>query len=57
MAPKFEETWMVVIEQGGTANAAINAMDGTIDNMTKTGVIFSLRTEFLGRNSWKTATY
>ena len=42
MAPKFEETWMVVIEQGGTANAAIDAMDGTIDNMTKTGVIFSV---------------
>lgn len=35
MAPKFEYMWKVVIEQGGTANAAIDATDGTIDNITK----------------------
>ena len=46
MAPKFEEIWMVVIEQG-TADTAIDTMDETIDNMN---VIFLLQTLFLGRN-------
>jgi hypothetical protein len=31
---------MVIIEQGGTAERAFNAVDGTIDNMTTT-IVFS----------------
>ena len=34
MPPKFEDMWMVVIEQGGTAEAALDAVDGMIDGMT-----------------------
>jgi hypothetical protein len=31
---------MVIIEQGGTAERAFNAVDGTVNNMTTT-VVFS----------------
>jgi len=41
---------MVVMEQGGTAKAAIDAANGTIDNMTKTAVFFSLHTGLLCKN-------
>jgi hypothetical protein len=50
MAPKFAERPIVVMEQGGTAEAALDAIDGMINSMTKTAVFFSLQTESLGRN-------
>ncbi len=31
MPPKFEDMWMVVIEQGGTAETALDAVDGMIE--------------------------
>jgi hypothetical protein len=40
MVPKFGDRPMVVIEQGGTAERAFNAVDGIIDNMTTT-IVFS----------------
>lgn len=36
MALKLGEQLIAMIEQGGTAGAAFNAVDGTIDSMTKT---------------------
>ena len=33
---------MVVTEQGGTAKAALDAIDGIIDSITKTAGIFTL---------------
>ena len=52
MSPKFADRPIVVMEQGGTAEAALDAMDRTIDSMTKTAVFFSLQTEYLWRNGW-----
>jgi len=40
MVPKFGGRPLVIIEQGGTAKRAFNAIDGTIDNMTTT-IVFS----------------
>jgi len=37
MPPKFEDMWIVVIEQGGIAEAALDAIDGMIDSMTDCG--------------------
>ena len=37
MPPKFEDMWIVVIEQGVTAEAALDAIDGMIDGMTDCG--------------------
>ena len=42
MAPNSRNGPIVVIEQGGTAKAALDAKDGTIDSITKTAV-FSCR--------------
>lgn len=47
MVPKFVDRPIVVLEQGRIAEAALDAIDGTIDSMTKTAVFFSLRTESL----------
>ena len=38
---------MLVMEQGGKAEVAIDAANGTIDSMTKTAVFFPLHTGFL----------
>lgn len=38
MAPKLRDRPIVMIEQGETAEAACDAIDGMIDRMTKTGV-------------------
>jgi hypothetical protein len=46
MPPKFEDMWMVVTEQGGTDEAVLDAIDGTIDGIP-TAVIFSLQTSVL----------
>ena len=40
MVPKFRDRPIVIIEHGGTAKRAFNAVDGIIDNMT-TIVVFS----------------
>jgi hypothetical protein len=40
MAPKSENMWMVVIKQGGTAGAALDATNGTINSKTKTWYFF-----------------
>jgi hypothetical protein len=37
-APKSEKKLMMVIKQGGTAETALDATNGTIDNKTKTRV-------------------
>ncbi len=37
MPPKFEDMWMVMTEQGGTAEAVLDTIDGTIDGMTDCG--------------------
>jgi hypothetical protein len=39
------------IEQGGFAGAALNVIDGMINSMAKTAVIFLLQISFLRRNS------
>jgi hypothetical protein len=41
--------WMVVIEQGNTAEAVLDATDGVIDSMTRTAriLIASLREKWL----------
>ena len=33
MAPRSEDTWVIVLEQGETAEAAFDAMNGMIDSM------------------------
>ena len=40
MAPKFEDMWMVAIEQGGHGCSRSRSVNETIDSMTETGVIF-----------------
>jgi hypothetical protein len=50
MSLKFADRPIVVMEQGGTAEAALDVMDRTIGSMTKTAVFFSLQTESLWRN-------
>jgi hypothetical protein len=40
MAPKFGDRLIVLIEQGGTARAALDAADKTIDSIITT-VVFS----------------
>ena len=40
MAPKLGDRPIVIIEHGGTAEAALDAVDGTIDSMT-TSAVFS----------------
>lgn len=42
---------------GGTAEAALDAVNGTIDSMTKTAVFFSLRTGFLCRYGGRTMAH
>jgi hypothetical protein len=39
MGPKFEDMCVAVIEQGGTAKAAVDGVNETIDRMTNTVVI------------------
>jgi hypothetical protein len=38
VGPKLEDGQIVMIEQGGIALDAFNAVDGTIDSMTTTAV-------------------
>ena len=40
MAPKLGDRSIVIVEQGGTAEEAFNAINGTIDNITTT-IVFS----------------
>jgi hypothetical protein len=40
MVPKFRDRQIVIIEQGGTAERAFNATDGTVNNITTT-LVFS----------------
>lgn len=40
MVPKFVDRQIVVIEQGRIAKAALDAMDETIDSITKTAVFW-----------------
>jgi hypothetical protein len=40
IALKSKEMWIVVIKQGGTAEAAFDATNGTIDSKTKTRYFF-----------------
>ena len=40
MLPKSEEMWMVMIKQGGTAEAALDVTNRTIDSKTKTRYFF-----------------
>ena len=50
MAPKLADRSIVVMERAGIAEPALDAIDGTIDNMTKTAVFFLLQTESLWRS-------
>ena len=43
MAPRCEDTWVIVLEQGETAEAAFDAMNGMIDSMSKTAVFSNNR--------------
>jgi hypothetical protein len=43
MAPKVEDMRMVVIEQGGTFEAALDDVNETIDSMTKSAVFSRCR--------------
>jgi hypothetical protein len=52
MVSKFGDRLMVIIEQGGTAKRAFNAIDGTINNMTIT-IVFS----YYKRNPCRTICY
>jgi hypothetical protein len=40
VAPKFGDRLIIMIEQGGIAEAAFNVIDGTVNSMTTT-VVFS----------------
>ena len=40
MVPKFRDRLILMIEQGGIAKRAFNAINGTINNMTTT-IVFS----------------
>jgi hypothetical protein len=42
--------WIVVIEQGGTAEAILDAINEMINSITKTTVFFLLPTSILYRN-------
>jgi hypothetical protein len=50
MVPKFKNIYMVVMKQGGTAEAALDVLNGTVDGTTKTIVCFLLPTGFLYRD-------
>jgi hypothetical protein len=41
VAPKFRDRLIVIIEQGEIAEAAFDAVDGTIDSITKTTVFLT----------------
>jgi hypothetical protein len=45
MAPKIADRPITVMERGATAKVPLDAVNGTIDSMTKTAVIFSLQPE------------
>ena len=52
MASKDDRIYYsVVVEQEGFAGAALNLINGMINSIAKTVVIFSLQTNFLRRNS------
>lgn len=51
MAPKFADIPIVVMEQGVTAKVFLDAVNGTIDSITKTAVFFSLQPEIWWRSS------
>ena len=40
MAPKYAKRPIIAVEQGGTAGAVVDAVNGTIDSMPKTSVYF-----------------
>jgi len=39
IAPKFEEMWVFVVEQGGAAEASIDGVNDAIDSITNTAVV------------------
>ena len=43
-----------MIKQGYKAGAVLDAVNGTMESMTKTAVFLSLQAGFLGENSWIT---
>ena len=47
MVPKFGDRLIVIIEQGGIAERAFNAINRTINNITINNSIFLLQTELL----------
>jgi hypothetical protein len=47
----FIDRLTVVIEQGVFSGATLNIIDGMINSMVRTAVIFSLLSSFLSRNS------
>jgi hypothetical protein len=44
MAPKLKGMWIVAIEQGGTAEAVLDVINGMINGIIKNTVFFLLRT-------------
>ncbi len=50
MTPKLKGMWIVVIEQGETAEAVLDAINGMINGITKTTIFFLLPTCILCRN-------
>jgi hypothetical protein len=43
MVPKFGERSIVIVEQGGIAKRAFNAVDGTVNKITTTLVFFNCK--------------
>ena len=51
MALDFVDRLTVIVVQGGIAGAALNIINGMINSIAKTAVIFLLQTNFSRRNS------
>ena len=51
MAPKFGERAIVVMKQGGTAEAALDARDRMIDSMTITAVFYYCKPSSCGETA------
>jgi hypothetical protein len=52
MTLNFVDRLLVVVEQGGLAEAVLNVINRMSNNMAKSDVIFSLQANSKRRNSW-----
>jgi len=57
MAPKFEEMWVAVAEQGRAAEAAIDGVNEAIDSIINTAVVLVGRLVSWRRNGCRIVTH